>query len=119
ITRKAKEKLVFRLSNPNYPKEELISKQNSMQEISKNIDFSLNFQVALKDYQNQVNNINLNYIAKNMQNKLDFSPLNIYIGFLFTFLAFSTLILAMVGKLSFTYFSVIFLIQLLYSIIYH
>ena len=59
-----------------------------MQQISNNIDFSLDFQVALKNYQNEGANLNLNYIVKHLKVNIDFNKASVYISFVFQFYLF-------------------------------
>jgi hypothetical protein len=117
-TKNAKQKLVDRLSNPYNTKEELLSKQKSMQELSNNIDFSLNFQIALKDYRNQRASLSLNKVTKYLEDEIEFSKTNIYISILLTILSLITGVLSVFDIISFTYFVLLFVLQLLYSSLY-
>lgn len=113
-----KQKLIHRLSNPLIKKEELIARQQSMQEISNNIDFSLDFQVALKIYQDEGANLNLSYIIKHLNTKIEFSKVNVYLSFVFSILSLSLLVLAILGRISWIFFTITFLFQLLDSMIH-
>lgn len=117
-THNGKRKLVERLSNPELTKDELQSQQQSMQEISEHIDFSLDFQVALKIYEDEGASLNLNYIRSHLETKIDFSKANIYLAIVFTIVSFMTLVLALFGKISWTYFIVICVFQLIDALIH-
>lgn len=117
-TNNGKQKLINRLSNPPITNEELLAKQQAMQQISNNIDFSLDFQVALKNYQNEGANLNLNYIVKHLKVNIDFNKASVYISFVFSILSISLLVLAILERISWTYFTVVFLFQLLDSMIH-
>ncbi|HHU55374.1 MAG TPA: hypothetical protein GXZ48_01595, partial [Acholeplasmataceae bacterium] len=114
-TKNSKRKLVERLTNPANTKEELKEKQMIIKELSEKINFSLEFQVALKEYYNESKNFNLNYIINFLQKDIKFSNIHLYVVIGFIFLTVITFFLAIFNSISWNYFLSIFVIQFLYS----
>lgn len=88
-----------------------------MQEIARNIDFSLDFQVALKKYRQDGSNTNLSYITNILNSKIDFSKSNLYTSIFFTLFAFATFLFAFLDKINWIYFLIVLFNQLIFSFI--
>lgn len=116
-TSNGKRKLIERLSNNFISEEQLIIKQNTMKEISENIDFSLDFQIALKEFLAESKNINFNYIVKSLSSSFVIKRIYLLFAWLLSASTLVILLLSTIGIVSWNYFFIIFIFQIMYSTI--
>lgn len=113
-TKGGKRKLVERLSNKK--QENLKEEQSAIEELTNNIDFCIDYQVYLSNYNNS--NIDLSTNFKELTSHISSRKYDIYIGIILTSVSLSTLILSIIKVININYFYIIFIINFLINYLY-
>ncbi len=92
-TKDGKNKLIKRLSNQIIDKETLAKRQAAIFDIINNIDFSLDFQVALNKYEKSFETGSLSYVKSELQKKHKITICPLIINIMLSLLTISTLFL--------------------------
>ena len=91
-TKEGKNKLINSLSNQKLNDDELLKKQNAVKNIIENTDFSIDFQVALKEYDNNFEKASLSYIRSELGKTYNKKILPLIINIILTITTYLTLI---------------------------
>lgn len=91
-TKEGKNKLINSLSNQKLSEDELLKKQKAIKNIIDNIDFSIDFQVALKEYDNNFEKASLSYIRSELGKTHNKKILPFIINIVLTLATYLTLI---------------------------
>lgn len=92
-TKEGKNKLIKRLSNNYLPQDELITRQKSIKDIIENIDFSLDYQVALKQYEKNFEMASLTYLKSELNKEHKQKKLPLILNILITTFTYLSLLL--------------------------
>ena len=115
-----RDKLISKLSNKNMGRDKLLKNQEAIEELSKNIDFVVDFQIALYDYRNKSVNLKdgFKYFDKNVGDRI----IDFVIGIMFSLFSFLLLVLGLFKILPVNFFYAMFIfnffINYMYSFIF-
>ncbi len=119
VSRGGRLRLFEVLSNPSVTKNEIELNQHSIEDISSNVLFILNFQQELR----KIKSIKDRMLSKNFLASSTNKKSKVIYGLLFSGVlsvgAIISLVLALAGSLSFAYFEILFIVQLLVSIVFN
>ena len=114
VTIGGKRKLVKRLSNNNIKNLEL--EQQAIEELSNNINFCIEYQIILKNYNNE--NIDLSNELSNLTKSTNINKIDLLIGLILTIINISTLILSITNIININIFYLSFIMNFLINYIY-
>lgn len=92
-TKEGKNKLIRRLSNQEISKEELTIRQKAIGDIINNVEFSIDYQVALHQYANAYEKGSISYVKKEVQKKFQCKKVFLFINIILTIMTYLSLIL--------------------------
>ena len=113
-----RKKLINRLSNQKITFQNLIKNQQAIEEISRNLDFSINIQVLLNQIKEKNQKIDIKEDLKNLNKKTNFKMVDLVIGTILSGISILIFICALLNILNWSFFVLIVIIQFVQSYIY-
>lgn len=114
-TYNGRNKLFHRLSNRHVLEDELLNDQLMIKELAENIDFSLDFQIALKEYAADTSKVSLVSATKNINKDVHINRVHYYVVCVFIVLMVISFFLSLLQITRWYFFLEIGIMQLLYS----
>ena len=108
--------LAKKLSNNKMTASKLKEEQEAVIELVDNVDFDINFQIALMNYQHK--NVDLSSDVSLLHNSVNSKSIDIIIAFILSFISLVVFVMGILGAINIRFFYVIFIFNYLISFIY-
>lgn len=118
-TKEGKKKLINRLMNNSITKEELIVRQKAINNIISNLDFSIDYQIALKQYEKNFETASLSYIRSELNKSHKKKLIPLIINIILTIITYLSLLLLKVNiSLGISTFFIFLIVNFIYAKVY-